>query len=110
LLSIANEVDKTEGQIAVNGRVFYVSQQPWIFPASIKQNITFGNEFIKEKFDQIIDVCALKPDLDTMPFGENTLIGEKGTTLSGGQKARISLLVLFQFTISSYFLVKYVYL
>ena len=87
------EVDNTEGQLGINGRVFYVSQHPWLFPATVKQNITFGSEFNKEKFDKIIDVCSLTKDMDIFPHRENTLVGEKGMNLSGGQRARISLLV-----------------
>lgn len=85
------ECDNSEGDVCVNGRVFYVSQTPWLFPASIKQNITFGSEYEKDKFEKIIEVCALKSDLDSFPEREMTQIGENGMNLSGGQRSRICL-------------------
>ena len=48
-----------QGNVNVIGQVAYVSQQPWIFSGSLRQNITFGNEYIKAKYDKIIDGCAL---------------------------------------------------
>lgn len=69
----------------------YISQQAWIFTASIKQNILFGNEWDKEKFDRICEVCSLRKDLDLLPFAEDTLAAERGINLSGGQRARISM-------------------
>lgn len=94
------EVDHLQGDVHLNGHVFYVSQQSWLFPASIRQNITFGNEFIREKFDLIVHVCALTKDLNSLPQQENTQIGEKGINLSGGQRARICLLVKLFFIFS----------
>jgi ATP-binding cassette subfamily C (CFTR/MRP) protein 4 len=89
LHGILGELEKFEGSVSVNGKVFYVSQEPWIFPASIKQNILFGNEYNEEKFKEIVEVCSLRKDLAQMAFGEKTIIGEKGINLSGGQRARI---------------------
>ena len=89
LLSLLGELKSYTGTVDVKGKVFYVSQQPWVFTASIKQNIIFGNAFDKRKFDKIIEVCSLKKDLELLSFGMNTLVGEKGINLSGGQRARI---------------------
>lgn len=89
LLSLLGELKSYTGTVDVRGKVFYVSQQPWVFTASIKQNIIFGNVFDKKKFDKIIEVCSLKKDLELLTFGMNTLVGEKGINLSGGQRARI---------------------
>ncbi len=75
----------------MNGSVFYVPQEPWIFPATVKENILFGKEFTKAKFDEIVDICSLRNDLDLLSGGEDTLIGERGANLSGGQRVRISL-------------------
>jgi len=58
---------------------------------TIKENILFGYEFVKEKYERVIKICELKRDLEILPSGDETLIGEKGINLSGGQKARISL-------------------
>nr|UOU03342.1 ATP-binding cassette subfamily C4-4-1 [Brachionus rubens] len=74
----------------MSGSLFYVPQEPWIFTASLKQNILFGKPYDKKKFDEIIKVCCLDEDLKTLSNGENTIIGEKGINLSGGQRARVS--------------------
>ena len=91
MLGLIGELENYTGNIDVKGRVAYISQQPWIFTASIKQNILFGNEFDRVKFDRILEVCSLKKDLELLPFGENTVAAEKGVNLSGGQRARISM-------------------
>jgi len=79
------------GKISVNGKIAYVPQSPWILNASVRDNILFGNDFDEAYYNKIVSSCSLKPDLDIMPSGDRTEIGEKGINLSGGQKARISL-------------------
>ncbi|KAG0099344.1 hypothetical protein BGZ93_008058 [Podila epicladia] len=71
--------------------VAYVSQQAWLQNASIKDNILFGSPFEEERYNRVIEVCALKRDLEILEDGDQTEIGEKGITLSGGQKQRVSL-------------------
>ena len=90
-MGLIGELENYTGLIDVKGKVAYISQQAWIFTASIKQNILFGNEFDQKKFDRIVQVCSLKKDLDLLPFGENTIAAERGVNLSGGQRARISM-------------------
>lgn len=75
----------------VNGLVSYYCQSPWIFPGTIKQNILFSENFEKSRYDRVVEVCALRRDFEIFPRGDQTLIGDRGTTLSGGQKARIAL-------------------
>ena len=58
-MSVLQELPVLKGNVNVIGQVAYVSQQPWIFSGSLRQNITFGNEYIKAKYDKIIDGCAL---------------------------------------------------
>jgi ATP-binding cassette subfamily C (CFTR/MRP) protein 4 len=92
LMALLGEMPNLEsGSFEVNGTVFYVSQEPWIISATIEQNILFGKQYVKNKFDEIINVCSLREDLDILPNGRKTFIGEKGVNLSGGQRARISL-------------------
>ncbi len=91
LMAILNEMDNCDGKIDIKGTVSYVSQEPWIFPSSIKQNILFGRLYDKDKFRLILKLCCLDKDIKTMSHRENTLVGEKGINLSGGQRARISL-------------------
>jgi ATP-binding cassette, subfamily C (CFTR/MRP), member 4 len=91
LLSLIGEVPYQEGKIKLNGSVFYVSQEPWLFTATIRQNILFGKPYDERKFREIVRVCQLNDDMKQFPNTELTLIGEKGINLSGGQRARVSL-------------------
>jgi ABC-type multidrug transport system fused ATPase/permease subunit len=59
-MAILEELEKISGQLEVQGSVFYVPQEPWIFTASVRQNIIFGKPYNKEKFDKIIQVCCLQ--------------------------------------------------
>ncbi|XP_074036471.1 multidrug resistance-associated protein 1-like [Leptinotarsa decemlineata] len=85
------EMDKLSGRVNTYGSVAYVSQQAWIQNATLKDNILFGKPFDKALYNEVIVACALKPDLDMLPAGDQTEIGEKGINLSGGQKQRVSL-------------------
>ncbi|KAK4047206.1 Transporter of the ATP-binding cassette (ABC) [Microbotryomycetes sp. JL221] len=69
----------------------YAAQSPWLLSDTIKQNIVFGSELNEERYQDVLDACALRPDLKQFELGDETEVGEKGTVLSGGQKARISL-------------------
>nr|APD26522.1 ATP-binding cassette transporter subfamily C member 4 X4 protein [Brachionus koreanus] len=90
LSSLLDELQIVSGEIDIKGSVFYVPQEPWIFTASLRQNILFGKPYEKKKFNEIIKVCCLEEDLKSLSNGEHTLIGEKGINLSGGQRARVS--------------------
>lgn len=85
------EMDKISGKVNSYGTVAYVSQQAWIQNATLKDNILFGQPFNTELYEKVIEACALKPDLEILPGGDMTEIGEKGINLSGGQKQRVSL-------------------
>ncbi|KAL5236136.1 hypothetical protein ACI65C_003546 [Semiaphis heraclei] len=89
--AILRELPLSEGNISVRGVVSYASQEPWLFAGSIKQNILFGSPMDKDRYKQILQVCALKTDLEQLMFGDRTIVGERGVSLSGGQRARISL-------------------
>ncbi|XP_033225085.1 probable multidrug resistance-associated protein lethal(2)03659 isoform X2 [Belonocnema kinseyi] len=88
---ILKELPLTTGTIDVSGTIGYVSQQPWVFASSVRQNILFGLPMDDKRYAEVVEVCQLKEDFAMLPFGDKTLIGEKGITLSGGQKARINL-------------------
>jgi len=91
LLSILRELPIKSGDLQLNGRISYVSQVPWIFYGTVKENILFGDEFDSKRYDEVVSVCGLVKDFSILPNGDLTFIGEKGVTLSGGQKARINL-------------------
>ncbi|ORZ32063.1 P-loop containing nucleoside triphosphate hydrolase protein [Catenaria anguillulae PL171] len=92
LAAILGEIDCLTGTVSVRcTNVAYVGQHPWVFHASVQDNIRFGLPLDKVKYDQTIDACALRSDLDGFPMGDQQLIGDKGRQLSGGQKARLAL-------------------
>jgi ATP-binding cassette subfamily C (CFTR/MRP) protein 1 len=82
---------KLSGQVVTRGKVAYVAQQPWIMNASVKENILFGHRFDSEFYERTVDACALREDFKALPDGDATEVGEKGISLSGGQKARLAL-------------------
>jgi len=72
-------------------KVGYVSQEPWIFPASLLENVVFGQVYDAAWFKKVMEACALDRDVKLMPHGVETFLGDRGVTLSGGQKARVNL-------------------
>ncbi|EDV19525.1 uncharacterized protein TRIADDRAFT_51152 [Trichoplax adhaerens] len=90
LSSILGEMQKVEGRVHVQGSVAYVPQQAWIQNATLKNNVLFASEY-SPRYERIIEACALEEDLEMLPAGDSTEIGEKGINLSGGQKQRVSL-------------------
>uniref|UniRef100_A0A673MW86 ABC-type glutathione-S-conjugate transporter n=1 Tax=Sinocyclocheilus rhinocerous TaxID=307959 RepID=A0A673MW86_9TELE len=85
------ETEKRSGAVSVKGSSAYVPQQAWIQNASLQDNILFGREKKESWYQRVLEACALLPDLDNLPAGDTTEIGEKGLNLSGGQKQRVSL-------------------
>lgn len=90
LNAIAGMMKRTEGSVHVNGSLVFCSH-PWIQNATVKENIIFGSEFDQRKYEEVIYSCSLESDLANLPAGDRTEVGERGITLSGGQKARINL-------------------
>lgn len=78
LHTILNELPPNEGSINVVGKISYASQEPWVFGGSIRQNIIFGQEYDKKKYDEVVRVCALERDFTLFPHGDRTLVGERG--------------------------------
>ncbi|CAH1738396.1 unnamed protein product, partial [Aphis gossypii] len=91
LQAILQELPLIKGSISLRGVVSYASQEPWLFAGSVKQNILFGSPMDEKRYDKVIEVCALMLDLEQFPHGDRTIVGEKGISLSGGQKSRINL-------------------
>ncbi|EJC98304.1 multidrug resistance-associated ABC transporter [Fomitiporia mediterranea MF3/22] len=114
LLSLLGEADLLAGQIScprsppnviasfvgqvpeekewiVNGVCAYVPQAAWLQNATIKENILFNLPFVEERYQKTLEACALVGDLKILEDGDESEIGERGVTLSGGQKARVSL-------------------
>ncbi|XP_040281246.1 multidrug resistance-associated protein 4 [Bufo bufo] len=91
LSAILGELPKYKGFVDIRGRIAYVSQQPWVFSGTVRSNILFGKEYNQEKYERVLRVCALKKDMLQLEDGDMTMIGDRGVTLSGGQKARVNL-------------------
>uniref|UniRef100_A0A2K6TD95 ATP binding cassette subfamily C member 4 (PEL blood group) n=1 Tax=Saimiri boliviensis boliviensis TaxID=39432 RepID=A0A2K6TD95_SAIBB len=91
LSAVLGELAPSHGLVNVRGRIAYVSQQPWVFSGTVRSNILFGKKYEKERYEKVIKACALKKDLQLLEDGDLTVIGDRGTTLSGGQKARVNL-------------------
>ncbi|XP_053533881.1 multidrug resistance-associated protein 1 isoform X4 [Ictalurus punctatus] len=91
LSAILGEMEKKSGNVTVKGSVAYVPQQAWIQNATLRENIVFGQQTKESYYRRVLEACALLPDLEILPGGDDTEIGEKGLNLSGGQRQRVSL-------------------
>ncbi|CAD6992119.1 probable multidrug resistance-associated protein lethal(2)03659 [Ceratitis capitata] len=89
--TILGELRPESGTIKVNGTFSYASQEPWLFTGTVRQNILFGQPMNRRRYQQVVKKCALERDFELLPYGDKTTVGERGASLSGGQKARISL-------------------
>lgn len=89
--ALLGEMEKLEGDVSVRGSVAYVPQQAWIQNSTLKDNILFGRPDSEKNYKKVLEACALLTDLEVLPGGDQTEIGEKGINLSGGQKQRVSL-------------------
>ncbi|EAR99948.2 ABC transporter C family protein (macronuclear) [Tetrahymena thermophila SB210] len=97
LQGILGEMEVNGGQIMyeqmvqINGQISICSQEPWIIQDTVKENIVFGQIFDKDRYKQVLKVCSLEEDISYFIDGDQTNIGEKGDTLSGGQRKRVNL-------------------
>ncbi|GFP81057.1 ABC transporter c family member 10 [Phtheirospermum japonicum] len=91
LAAILGEVPITKGTVQVHGSIAYVSQSAWIQTGSIRENILFGSDMNSDIYRDTLERCSLVKDLELLPYGDLTEIGERGVNLSGGQKQRIQL-------------------
>lgn len=92
-ISPAEQMDKEAhpGNWIVPGSVAYVGQTPWLESASFRDNILFGLPFFEQRYTKVLEVCALKKDLEILTDGDKTELGANGINLSGGQKWRVTL-------------------
>ncbi|KAG9342260.1 hypothetical protein JZ751_016762 [Albula glossodonta] len=93
LLAMLGEMQTIRGKVHWSNKnrysVAYATQKSWLLNATVEENITFGSPFNKQRYKAVIDACSLQPDIDLLPFGDQTEIGERGINLSGGQRQRI---------------------
>ena len=91
LAALAGDMRRTEGDVIMGASRAFCPQYAWIQNATVKENILFGKEYDRQWYDMVIDACALRPDLEMLPNGDLTEIGERGITVSGGQKQRLNI-------------------
>ncbi|KAF9692397.1 hypothetical protein EKO04_009468 [Ascochyta lentis] len=91
LAALAGDMRRTNGEVVMGASRAFCPQYAWIQNATVRENIVFGKEFKQTWYDQVIDACALRPDLEMLPVGDATEIGERGITVSGGQKQRMNI-------------------
>ncbi|KAL6451454.1 YCF1 Metal resistance protein YCF1 [Candida maltosa Xu316] len=89
--AMLGDLYKLDGDVTLHGKIAYVAQTPWIMNGTIKENILFGHRYDAEFYNLVLKACALTVDLGILPKGDQTQVGEKGISLSGGQKARLGL-------------------
>lgn len=91
LMSILGELPLAAGRMQIRGRLSYASQEPWIFAGTVRENVLFGKKFNEARYKEVLRACSLDRDVKLFPQGDETVVGERGVSLSGGQKARINL-------------------
>eukprot|EP00358_Blepharisma_japonicum_P003110 CAMPEP_0202945248 /NCGR_PEP_ID=MMETSP1395-20130829/6221_1 /ASSEMBLY_ACC=CAM_ASM_000871 /TAXON_ID=5961 /ORGANISM="Blepharisma japonicum, Strain Stock R1072" /LENGTH=223 /DNA_ID=CAMNT_0049645023 /DNA_START=1349 /DNA_END=2017 /DNA_ORIENTATION=+ len=90
-MGLLGEINIVQGDYKLNHTVAYASDEPWLVAGSIKENILMGLEYDENVYKETVAACALTKDFELFETGDETLVGDRGITLSGGQKARISL-------------------
>ncbi|CAF3943944.1 unnamed protein product [Rotaria sp. Silwood1] len=91
LQTLTGEITYFDGKVRLYGSYCYVPQESWIFSSSVKNNILFGKEYDSKLFQRVVRATALDIDFVQLSHGANTLVGDQGVMLSGGQKARVNM-------------------
>ncbi|CAH0557608.1 unnamed protein product [Brassicogethes aeneus] len=89
--AMLQELPLISGKMKINGEISYASQEPWLFAGSVRQNILFGLPMDRDRYKMVVKKCALQRDFSLLPYGDKTIVGDRGVSLSGGQRARINL-------------------
>ncbi|XP_032583807.1 probable multidrug resistance-associated protein lethal(2)03659 [Drosophila mojavensis] len=91
LAALLGELDIISGSVELNGVISYAPQEPWLNRCTLRENIIFMEPYDDQRYKDVLRVCLLDKDIDQLPHGDATIVGESGASLSGGQKARVSL-------------------
>ncbi len=71
------------------GRLSYAAQEPFVVHGSVRHNVVFGEPFDLDRYSRVVKACGLEPDLDSFERGDKTVVGDRGTRVSGGQKVML---------------------
>ncbi|XP_055638062.1 ATP-binding cassette sub-family C member 4-like [Toxorhynchites rutilus septentrionalis] len=88
---LLGELPMLNGDTTINGDISYGSQEPWLFAGTVRNNIIFGLPYDRKRYQEVVTHCALLTDFEQLPDGDKTVVGERGSSLSGGQRARVNL-------------------
>jgi ATP-binding cassette, subfamily C (CFTR/MRP), member 4 len=88
---LLGELPIYSGDVLINGDISYGSQESWLFSGTVRNNILFGLPYDKLRYQETVKYCALLTDFQQLPHGDKSFVGERGSALSGGQRARVSL-------------------
>ncbi|KAK6542686.1 hypothetical protein TWF694_006630 [Orbilia ellipsospora] len=92
LKALLGETLAFEGTIQLfTDSIAYCDQTPWLMGISIKNNIAGFSNFNQALYQEVLHACDLNEDISSLPDGDDTMVGSRGVTLSGGQKARVAL-------------------
>lgn len=91
LQALMHEIEIDSGELLVSGSISYASQEPWLFEGTVRENILFTQPYDEHRYKEVVRVCALERDMHLLPYSDYTIVGERGISLSGGQRARINL-------------------
>lgn len=89
LNAIIGELPIDSGNCIIHGLTSYASQEAWIFTGTIRQNILFGLQYDESHYKSVVEACALTADFSQFDSKDLTVVGERGITLSGGQRVDI---------------------
>lgn len=88
---LIGELPVLKGEVKITDSISYACQEPWLFSGTVRDNILFGETYNRKHYREVITACALTDDFRQLPNGDQTIVGERGAALSGGQKARVNL-------------------
>ena len=91
LMSVLGEIPRVEGYIRTAGKFAFVSQDPWLYRGTIRDNILFGTAMNRQKYNKAIVSCDLTNDLENLTDGDMTSVGDQNVSLTNVQQAKISL-------------------
>lgn len=91
LLTLLEELMPTSGEVQRKGSIVYVPQTAWVFSGTVRENILFSKPYDEKRYQETLEACDLAKDVERLPDGDKTTLGERGASLSGGQKARVNL-------------------